>query len=53
MPEHASGEWCGVEIESGWTGRDRGRMGAAPRVVVRTLAHPVAQEQNPGDEGGA
>jgi putative transposase len=50
---HASGTWCGVEVESEWTGRERERMGAAPRVVGRTLAHPVAQEQKPGDKGGA
>ena len=50
---HASGNWCGVEIESEWTGRDRERMGTAPRVAIRNVAHPVAQEQNPSDKGGA
>ncbi len=50
---HAGGIWCGVEVESEWTGRERERMGAAPRVVVRTLAHPVAQEQTRATRSGA
>jgi putative transposase len=38
---HATGVDCGVEIESEWTGRRRERMGAAPRVAVRTVTHPI------------
>jgi len=42
---HATGIGCGVEIESEWTGRQRERMGAAPRVVARDLAHPIAKSR--------